>query len=58
MCSLKELKDGIENGTLTIMEIQQNADIPHRIDTGNWKSLAITGAPGVGKSCLIDKSIT
>ena len=46
---------GIENGTLNIMEIQQNADIPHRIDTGNWKSLAITGAPGVGKSCLIDK---
>ena len=53
--SLARTLSGIENGTLKIMEIQQNADIPHRIDTGNWKSLAITGAPGVGKSCLIDK---
>ena len=53
--SLAGTLSGIENGTLNIMEIQQNADIPHRIDTGNWKSLAITGAPGVGKSCLIDK---
>jgi len=53
--SLARTLSGIENGTLNIMEIQQNADIPHRIDTGNWKSLAITGAPGVGKSCLIDK---
>jgi LAO/AO transport system kinase len=40
------------------MEIQQNADIPHRIDNGNWNSLAITGAPGVGKSCLIDKLLS
>lgn len=53
--SLARTLSGIENGTLNIMEIQQNADIPHRIDSGNWKSLAITGAPGVGKSCLIDK---
>ena len=53
--SLARTLSGIENGTLNIMEIQQNADIPRRIDTGNWKSLAITGAPGVGKSCLIDK---
>ena len=53
--SLARTLSGIENGTLNILEIQQNADIPHRIDTGNWKSLAITGAPGVGKSCLIDK---
>ena len=56
--SLARTLTGIENGTLNIMEIQQNADIPHRIDTGNWKSLAITGAPGVGKSCLIDKLLS
>ena len=56
--SLARTLSGIENGTLNIMEIQQNADIPHRIDTGNWKSLAITGAPGVGKSCLIDKLLS
>ena len=49
---------GIENGSLDIKEIEQNADIPHRSDTGNWKSLAITGAPGVGKSCLIDKLLS
>ena len=56
--SLARTLSGIENGTLNIMEIQQNADIPHRIDMGNWKSLAITGAPGVGKSCLIDKLLS
>ena len=56
--SLARTLTGIENGTLNIMEIQQNADIPHRIDSGNWKSLAITGAPGVGKSCLIDKLLS
>ena len=56
--SLARTLSGIENGTLNIMEIQQNADIPHRIDSGNWKSLAITGAPGVGKSCLIDKLLS
>ena len=56
--SLARTLSGIENGTLNIMEIQQNADIPHRIGTGNWKSLAITGAPGVGKSCLIDKLLS
>ena len=56
--SLARTLSGIENGTLNIMEIQQNADIPHRIDMENWKSLAITGAPGVGKSCLIDKLLS
>ena len=56
--SLARALSGIENGTLKIMEIQQNADIPQIRDTGNWKSLAITGAPGVGKSCLIDKLLS
>jgi LAO/AO transport system kinase len=56
--SLARTLSGIENGSLNIMEIQQNADIPHRIDNGNWNSLAITGAPGVGKSCLIDKLLS
>ena len=56
--SLARTLSGIENGTLKIMEIQQNAEIPQIRDTGNWKSLAITGAPGVGKSCLIDKLLS
>ena len=56
--SLARTLSGIENGTLKIMEIQQNADIPQIRDTGNWNSLAITGAPGVGKSCLIDKLLS
>lgn len=56
--SLARTLSGIENGTLKIMEIQQNADVPQIRDTGNWKSLAITGAPGVGKSCLIDKLLS
>jgi len=56
--SLARTLSGIENGTLKIMEIQQNADIPQIRDTSNWKSLAITGAPGVGKSCLIDKLLS
>ena len=56
--SLARALSGIENGTLKIMEIQQNADIPQIRDTGNWNSLAITGAPGVGKSCLIDKLLS
>jgi len=49
---------GIENGSININEIKQNADIANRIVTGSWKSLAITGAPGVGKSCLIDKLLS
>ncbi len=46
----------IENGTTTIQSVRKILDkneTNHTLES--WRSLAITGAPGVGKSCLIDK---
>ena len=46
----------IENGTTTIQSVRKILDKNETNQTSeSWRSLAITGAPGVGKSCLIDK---
>ena len=45
--ALARLLSSIENGELHIQE-------PHRNDS-DWKILALTGPPGVGKSCLLDR---
>ena len=54
--SVARTLSGLENGHITLGQIRQIADISMLAkDNDNWRSIAITGAPGVGKSCLIDK---
>ena len=49
----------IENGEINIEQIRQVLNIEgNPTDSKSWNSLAITGAPGVGKSCLIDKLLS
>ncbi|DAC57749.1 MAG TPA: hypothetical protein D7I03_06880, partial [Candidatus Poseidoniales archaeon] len=49
----------IENGEISIEQIRQVLNIEgNPSDSKSWNSLAITGAPGVGKSCLIDKLLS
>ena len=53
--SLARTLTNIENGTTTIQQIRSIYSPDDRDNSNVWGSLAITGAPGVGKSCLIDK---
>ena len=54
--SVARTLSGLENGQITLGQIRQIADVSMSAkDNDNWRSIAITGAPGVGKSCLIDK---
>ena len=53
--SLARTLTNIENGTTTIQQIRSIFSQDDRDNSNAWGSLAITGAPGVGKSCLIDK---
>ena len=54
--SIARTLTGLENGQITLGQIKQIADISMlEKSTEHWRSIAITGAPGVGKSCLIDK---
>ena len=49
----------IENGEINIEQIRPALNISATPSGAkNWNSLAITGAPGVGKSCLIDKLLS
>lgn len=45
--SIDEIRDQIENNN----SLEQN-------DEDGWESIAITGPPGVGKSCICDKLLT
>ena len=56
--SLARTLSAIENGSVTIKEIQRTVKIKSNPKANDWQSLAITGAPGVGKSCLIDKLLS
>ena len=47
--ALARLLTSIENGEVRIQE-------PKR-ENGEWKILALTGPPGVGKSCLLDRML-
>ena len=54
--SVARTLSGLENGQITLGQIKQIADTGiSKNDNDDWRSIAITGAPGVGKSCLIDK---
>jgi len=54
--SLARTLSGIENGLIKLEQIRQIVTHSSKSHQENvWTSLAITGAPGVGKSCLIDK---
>ncbi|DAC45448.1 MAG TPA: methylmalonyl Co-A mutase-associated GTPase MeaB [Candidatus Poseidoniales archaeon] len=51
--SLARTLTALENRSITLAEI--NAIIgEEKSESEHWQSLAITGAPGVGKSCLLD----
>ena len=56
--SLARTLSAIENGSININDVKQNVKITKKSQAPNWQSLAITGAPGVGKSCLIDKLLS
>lgn len=56
--SLARTLSAIENGSININDVKQNVKITNKLQAPNWHSLAITGAPGVGKSCLIDKLLS
>ena len=56
--SLARTLSAIENGSININDVKQNMKITNKLQAPNWQSLAITGAPGVGKSCLIDKLLS
>ena len=56
--SLARTLSAIENGSININDVKQNVIITSKSQAPNWQSLAITGAPGVGKSCLIDKLLS
>ena len=56
--SLARTLSAIENGSININDVKQNVKITNKLPAPNWQSLAITGAPGVGKSCLIDKLLS
>ena len=56
--SLARTLSAIENGSININDVKQNLTVINKSSATNWQSLAITGAPGVGKSCLIDKLLS
>jgi len=53
--ALARVLSDIENGTLSIKNI---LDGQPSIEKNQWSSMAITGAPGVGKSVLVDAIMT
>ena len=55
--SLARTLSALENRTLTLAELFEVIE-PKLPDGQHWHSLAITGAPGVGKSCLLDGLLT
>ncbi|MBT5390813.1 MAG: methylmalonyl Co-A mutase-associated GTPase MeaB [Euryarchaeota archaeon] len=52
--SLARILSALENGTLHINDAIEIIGGPSNSGKGHWQTLAITGAPGVGKSCLLD----
>jgi LAO/AO transport system kinase len=54
--SIARVLSSLENRSVSLNQIKaQFPLIFTELDTSSWSSIAITGAPGVGKSCLIDK---
>ena len=55
--SLARTLSALENRTINLEQIMAIVGKPVQA-TKHWQSLAITGAPGVGKSCLLDGLLT
>ncbi len=55
--SLARTLSALENRSIDLAEVFEIID-PIQTQTDTWQSLAITGAPGVGKSCLLDGLLT
>jgi LAO/AO transport system kinase len=55
--SLARTLSALENRTINLEQIMAIVAKPVQA-TKHWQSLAITGAPGVGKSCLLDGLLT
>ncbi|DAC56589.1 MAG TPA: methylmalonyl Co-A mutase-associated GTPase MeaB [Candidatus Poseidoniales archaeon] len=53
--AMARLLSKIENGSVAISELPLK---PFLSDTQTWSTMAITGAPGVGKSVLVDALMT
>ena len=53
--AMARLLSAIENGSVSIRDVLPEAA---SIETGDWATMAITGAPGVGKSVLVDALMT
>ena len=53
--AMARLLSKIENGSVTVSELNLE---PFLSDTQTWSTMAITGAPGVGKSVLVDALMT
>ncbi|MGB0516782.1 MAG: methylmalonyl Co-A mutase-associated GTPase MeaB, partial [Poseidonia sp.] len=53
--AMARLLSKIENGTLALSQL---IDQPLETPAKEWKTMAITGAPGVGKSVLVDALMT
>ena len=53
--AMARLLSKIENGSVSISELPLK---PFLSDTQTWSTMAITGAPGVGKSVLVDALMT
>ena len=54
--AIARVLSSLENRSLTLAQIKTEfSSIFAESNTDSWSSIAVTGAPGVGKSCLIDK---
>ncbi|HJM54630.1 MAG TPA: GTP-binding protein [Poseidonia sp.] len=54
--ALARVLSAIENGTFSLNDISSHDD--SKINNMQWNTMAITGAPGVGKSVLVDALMT
>jgi LAO/AO transport system kinase len=53
--ALARMLSAIENGTVNVEQILSPSS---SIESNTWQTMAVTGAPGVGKSVLLDAIIT
>ncbi|MBT3420373.1 MAG: hypothetical protein HON16_04500 [Euryarchaeota archaeon] len=54
--AIARVLSSLENRSVTLAQIKTEfSSIFAESNTDSWSSIAVTGAPGVGKSCLIDK---
>lgn len=53
--AMARVLSAIENGSVAVQDMLLEAP---SIETGDWATMAITGAPGVGKSVLVDALMT